>query len=102
MPVGSIWIIAGLLKVVLADASLSISQYVRVTDGDGYPVCSVNEPSVVIYGVRRRLSCPVEHCVPTETCLSANYYADTGKCELFHYPSTDLFRIAGDCVHYRV
>src|SRR6218665_3395290 len=102
MYVSCIWIIAGLMKVVLADGSLSISQYFRATDDEGYPVCSVNEPSVVIYGVRRRVSCLLEHCVPTEACLSANYYPDTGKCELFHYPPTDFFRIAGDCVHYKV
>src|SRR6218665_3013822 len=102
MSVGSIWIIAGLLKVVLANGNFSISQYFRATDGEGYQVCSTSQPSVVIYGIRRRVSCLLEHCVPTESCLSANYYTDTGKCELFHYPATDLFRSVDDCVHYQV
>jgi len=95
-------IITWLLQVLLADGSLSTNHYLRVTGGEGQPVCSVNVPSATIYGVRRRLSCLVEHCVPTEACLSANYYADIGKCELFHYHPTDFFRIAEGCVHYKV
>src|SRR6218665_3897119 len=102
MYAGSIWIIAGLLKVLLADRSLSISQYVQATDGQGNPVCSTSKPSVVIYGVRRRVSCLLEHCVPTEACLSTNYYTVTGKCELFHYPPIDCLRPVDDCVHYQV
>src|SRR6218665_3682389 len=72
MSVVSIWIIAGLLKIALADGSLSISQFIRATDGECHPVCSVNEPSAITYDVRRRVSCLLEHCVPTETCPSAN------------------------------
>jgi len=98
------WIITGLLHVLLVyvDGNISTKQYSRVTSGDGQPVCSVSEPSDIIYGVRRPVSCLVEHCVPTETCLSANYYADTGKCELFHYPPTDFFRIVEGCMYYKV
>ena len=96
------WIIAGLTQVTLAEGSLSANHFSRVTDGDDQPVCSVNDPSAIIFGVRRPLSCLVEHCVPTKSCLSANYYADTGKCELFHYPPTDFFRIAEGCVRYKV
>ena len=96
------WIITWLLQVLLAEGNLLINQYSRVKGGDGQPLCYVNNPSATIYGVRRRLSCLLEHCVPTETCLSANYYADTGKCELFHYPPTDFFRIADGCVNYKV
>ena len=102
MSAGSIWIIAGLLKVVLADGRISISQYVRATDIQGNPVCSASQPSVVIYGIQRRVSCLLEHCVPDETCFSTNYYEDSGKCELFHYPSADYFRYVDDCVHYQV
>jgi len=51
MCVVSIWIIAGLLKIALADGSLSISQFIRATDGECHPVCSVNEPSAITYGV---------------------------------------------------
>src|SRR6218665_1198362 len=102
MSVVSICVIAGLLKVVLADRSLSISQYVQATDDQGNPVCSASKSSVVIYGVRRRVSCLLEHCVPIETCFSTNYYTVTGKCELYHYPSADCLRSVDDCVHYQV
>jgi len=102
MSPGSIWVIAGLFKVALADGSLAISQYYRTTDSDGNPVCSINDPSAIIYGVRHRVSCLLEHCVPNENCLSANYHTDTGKCELFHYPATDLFRSADNCVYFQV
>jgi len=95
----SIWII---MPVVLADGILSANQFSRVIGGDGHPVCSVNEPSATIYDVRRPVSCLLEHCVPTKACFSANYYTITGKCELFHYPPTDFFRITGDCKHYKV
>ena len=96
------WIITWLLQVLLAEANLSSNQYSKVKGGDGQQVCSVNDPSAAIYGVRRPVNCLLEHCVPTKSCLSANYYADTGKCELFHYIPTDFFRIADGCVHYRV
>src|SRR6218665_519926 len=100
----SIWIIAGFLEAFLVDGNSLIKQYLysRIANGEGQPLCSVNDPSATIYGVRRRLSCLVEHCVPTEACLSANYYADTRKCELFHYPPTDFFRIAEECAHFTV
>jgi len=99
-----LWIIAGFLKAFLVDGNSLIKQYLysRVANGEGQPLCSVNDPSATIYGVLRPLSCLLEHCVPTESCVSANYYTDTGKCELFHYHPTDFFRIAGDCVHYKV
>src|SRR5688572_11096552 len=73
----SMWIIAGLLKVFLVEGNVSTNLYFQVTDGEGQPVCSVNAPSVVIYGVRRRVSCLLEHCVPTKACLSANYTTQT-------------------------
>ena|SRR6218665_4134394 len=100
----SVVIIVGLLKAFLVDGNPSIKQhlYSQATDDKDQPLCSVNDPSATIYDVQRRLSCLVEHCVPTEACLSANYYADTGKCELFHYPPTDFFRIAEKCTHFTV
>ena len=104
MLTSSMWIIAGFLKVFLVDGNSLIKQYLysRIANGEGQPLCSVNDPSATIYGVRHRLSCLVEHSVPTEACLSANYYADTRKCELFHYPPTDFFRIAEECAHFTV
>src|SRR6218665_1764896 len=100
----SVVIIVGLLKAFLVDGNPSIKHhlYSRVANGDGQPVCSVNVPSTNIYGVRSISSCLLEHCVPTDACLSANYYADTVKCELFHYPPTDFFRIAEECTHFTV
>src|SRR6218665_989470 len=102
MLVISIWIITGLMQVLLAEGNPSTIQYSRVTGGDGQPLCSVNDPSAIIHGVRRPVSCLLKHCVPTEACLSANYYTDTGKCELFHYPPTDFFRIDKECLNYQV
>jgi len=97
-----IWIIAVYLKGFLVEGNHSTMQYSLVTGGDGQAVCSVNDPSAIIFGVLNPVSCLLEHCVPTESCLSANYYTDTGKCELFHYPPTDFFRIDEECAHYMV
>src|SRR6218665_1993217 len=102
MLTSSIWIITWFLKVFLVEGNLSINRYSQATDNKGLPLCSVNDPSATIYDVRRRLSCLLEHCVPTESCLSASYYADTGKCELFHYPPIDFFKVAQGCTSYKV
>ena len=104
MCVSSLWIIVGFLKPFLVDGNPSIKHhlYSRVANAKGQPLCSVNVPSATIYGVRSISSCLLEHCVPTDACLSANYYADTEKCELFHYTATDFFIIAKGCVHFKV
>src|SRR6218665_3413399 len=100
----SLCIIIVLLKTFLVDGNHSGKHhlYSRVENGKGQPLCSVNVPYNTIYGVRSISSCLLEHCVPSDACLSANYYADSGKCELFHYTTTDFFIIVEGCVHFKV